>query len=308
MKIWIACLILLPFWASAQSQEVSIVSNGVRIGATLLEPSAPTAEVVLIISGSGPTDRNGNQAKGMSNNSLKLLAEALADEGIASLRYDKRGLPGSPMDTTAMKAVKFNDFVVDIAQLISYLRDLGKYSKITVIGHSLGSLEGSLAAQREKIDRFIALAGMGSSMSETLKRQLGKHGPFVSNMANPIIDSLNAGMTVRSVPLVLEPLFGPHIQPYLIELMRYEPGAELGKLTCPVLIVNGSTDLQVTPDDGKKLYDASAKSTFVLIDEMNHVLKKVSDNMTANLATYNMPELSLHPDLMPVITRFIRSN
>lgn len=308
MKPWLACLVLLPFWAAAQSQEVSIVSNGVRIGATLLEPSAPTSEVVLIISGSGPTDRDGNQAKGMSNNSLKLLAEALADEGIASLRFDKRGLPGSPMDTTALKAVKFDDFVVDIAKLISYLRDSGKYSQITVIGHSLGSLEGSLAAQREKIDRFIALAGMGSSMSKTLKRQLGKQGPFVSNMANPIIDSLNAGMTVRGVPLVLEPLFGSHIQPYIIELMRYDPAVELGKLPCPVLIVNGSTDLQVILDDGKKLYDASANGTFVLIDEMNHVLKKVSENMTANLATYNMPELSLHPDLMPVIMRFIRAN
>jgi pimeloyl-ACP methyl ester carboxylesterase len=261
-----------------------------------------------MISGSGPTDRNGNQAKGMSNNSLKLLAEAFAKEGIASLRFDKRGLTGSPMDADAMKTVRFEDFVGDIAQLINYLKGLKKFTRITIIGHSLGSLEGSLAAQREDVDRFVALAGMGSTMAETLKSQLGKQGPFVSNMANPIIDSLNVGMRVQNVPLALEPLFGAQIQPYLIEVMRFDPAKELGKLQCPVLIVNGSTDLQVTEDDGKKLYSASANSTFVIIDEMNHVLKKVSDNLTANVATYNMPELQLHPDLMPAIMRFIKAN
>ncbi len=125
-------------------------------------------------------------------------------------------------------------------------------------------------------------------------------------MAYPIIDSLEAGASVDSVPVLLEGLFGKGIQPYMISVMAYDPAAELAKLNCAILIVNGTTDLQVTPEDGENLLRSNSRARMELIENMNHVLKSVSNNMTANVATYNKPSMPLHPDLIPVLVSFIR--
>ena len=132
-------------------------------------------------------------------------------------------------------------------------------------------------------------------MGETLRRQLGKQGAFVTNMAYPIIDSLEAGARVDSVPVLLEGLFGKGIQPYMISVMASDPAAELAKLDCPILIVNGTTDLQVTPEDGENLLRSNSRARMELIENMNHVLKNVSHNMTANVATYNKPSNAASP-------------
>ncbi len=298
--------LLFPFSLLAQSEELAIPSKNVTLGATLLLPGFDTDTVALIIAGSGPTDRNGNQSGGMENNSLKFIAEGLAQNNIASLRFDKRGLPGSPMDSLARAHTLFDDFATDVAQIISYLKMEKGFRHVVVIGHSLGSLEGTLGAQQAAVSKFISLAGMGHSIGETLRRQLGKQGAFVTNMAYPIIDSLEAGLRADSVPVLLEGLFGKNIQPYIMSVMAYDPAAELAKLDCPILIVNGTTDLQVTLEDGENLKGSNAQARMEVIENMNHVLKSVSDNLTANMATYNKPAMPLHPDLMPVLVNFIK--
>ena len=79
---------------SEESPETLSTATGDIKGRLLLPANSTTCPVVLLIAGSGPTDMDGNNPM-MKNNSLKFLAEGLAQKGIASLRFDKRGIAGS---------------------------------------------------------------------------------------------------------------------------------------------------------------------------------------------------------------------
>ncbi len=212
------------------------------------------------------------------------------------------------MDSAGKRDTRFDDFALDVAHMIRYLKSERNFTKVTIIGHSLGSLEGTLAAQEAPVEKFVSLTGMGFSMGETLRRQLSKQGPMVVQMTSPIIDSLEHGVRVDSVPPMLGSLFGESIQPYLISVMKYDPATELAKLNCPVLVINGSTDMQVTIADGENLARNHPNARQVTIEKMNHVLKQVSENQTSNLATYNKPDMPLHPELISVLVGFIKEN
>src|SRR5579859_7330981 len=111
---FIAVLALFAITTTAE-ELVQLKTPSGTIYGTLLVPSAPKRmPVVLLIAGSGPTDRNGNSAMlPAPNNSLKMLAEALAARNIASLRYDKRGIGESKAAMTAEKDLRFDTYVDD---------------------------------------------------------------------------------------------------------------------------------------------------------------------------------------------------
>lgn len=262
--------------------------------------------VALIIAGSGPTDRDGNNS-GLNNNSLKMLSAELVKKGIATLRYDKRGIAESKAAIgTGEASLRFDDYVNDAKGWIQLLKQDKRFSKVVVIGHSEGSLIGMIAATTA--DQYVSIAGAGQSADKILKIQLGTQPKIVTDAAFPILDSLKNGFLVKKVDPMLASLFRPSVQPYLISWFKYDPQVEIKKLTIPVLILQGTNDIQVSVDDAKLLAMANPKSHMVLIDKMNHVFKIVDGDRQANIKTYSDPTLPISIDLAKNITDFILKN
>jgi uncharacterized protein len=295
-KVLLAAIVTLLFYAPAMAApqrdtvftETTIILHTAKgdISGTLTIPGDKPGKmpVALIIAGSGPTDRNGNNPM-MKNESLKLLAHGLASQNIASLRFDKRGIGESRAAGKTEAELRFEDYINDARSWIDTLKKDDRFTKVIVAGHSEGSLIGMIAAHK-KADGFVSISGAGRSADKILKDQLAAQPAIVKDSSYPIIDSLVLGKTVANVPKMLFALFRPSVQPYMISWFHYDPQTEIKKLTVPVLILQGTNDLQVTVDDANQLAKAHAKAQLVLIKNMNHVLRIVEGDRKANLATY----------------------
>ena len=258
--------------------------------------------IALIIAGSGPTDRDGNGPM-LKSNAYKKLAYGLAENNIASIRYDKRGVAESKAALKNESDIRFDDYVNDAKEWIQLLKKDKRFSKIIVIGHSEGSLIGMLASSNA--DKFISIAGAGQTIDKTLKEQLSAQPKEFLELSNPIIDSLKQGKTVAKVDPKVEMLFRLSVQPYLISWMKYDPQKEIQKLNIPILIVQGTNDIQVTVDDAIRLSKANPKSKLALIDKMNHIFVTVEGDRQANIATYSNSSIPLAEGLVKKITGFI---
>lgn len=272
---------------------------------TLPETAARKLTVCLLISGSGPTDRNGNNPA-MKNESLKMLAHALADSGIASLRYDKRGVGESAIPNMKENDLRFEDYVQDAKGWISVLKNDKRFNRVVVAGHSEGSLIGMIASQKD-VNGFISLSGAGKPAGQLISEQISTQAPMLAEETDRIIDSLEAGNTVSQINPMLSSLFRPSVQPFLISWFKYDPAVEISNLKIPVLIIQGDADLQIKTEDAQALFAASKFGKEYVIHGMNHILKKVGSSNADNMASYNDPSRPLHPELMAPIVNFIKS-
>lgn len=303
---------LIAYCVSAQSlttdlpeSQVKVAVDSSEIVGTLTLPDAGfKGPVVLIIAGSGPTDRNGNSIL-TQNNGLQMLAYELADFGIASVRYDKRGVGGSAKLMKKESDLRFDDYINDAVAWIEMLKKDERFSIVGVVGHSEGSLIGMVAALKGGAGKFISVAGGGRPIDAILKEQL-KVNNDLYNLAVPVIDSLKSGHLVKNIDRKLMLYFRPGVQPYMISWMKYDPRVEIKKLKIPVLIVQGTQDLQVSPEDARLLNTSARSSQLALITNMNHVLKLVEGDRAANEATYHNPTLRIAPALADTIQDFIK--
>ena len=296
--------------SSAVSDTLTLDTPTGKIAGTLLVPATNARiPLVVIIAGSGPTDRNGNSPLlPGANNSLKLLAEGLADRGIASLRYDKRGIAASAAAMVSEANLRFDMYADDAAGWVRRLRTDPRFSTITVVGHSEGSLLGMLAVQRAGADGYVSIAGAGRAADKILREQLGKQlPPDLLAFANKGLDKLLAGQTVDSVPPALLALFRPSVQPYLTSWLRVDPQVEIAHLTVPVLIAQGTLDGQVPAGDAQLLAHAQPKAKLLVIEGMNHVFKKVAADQAAQSASYSDPSLPVAPELIEGIASFVKA-
>jgi pimeloyl-ACP methyl ester carboxylesterase len=284
-----------------------------KIAGTLLVPASASAgarvPIVVIIAGSGPTDRNGNSPLlPGANNNLKLIAEGLASRGIASLRYDKRGVGASAGAMVTEAALRFDMYADDAAVWIRRLRTDPRFSTVTVVGHSEGSLLGMLAVQRAGADAYVSIAGAGRAADKVLREQLSKQlPPDLLSFSNKALDTLLAGHTVESVPPALASLFRPSVQPYMISWLRVDPQVEIARLTVPVLIAQGLLDAQVTPTDADLLAKAQPKAKLLKMQGVNHVLKRAPDDPASQRASYSDPSLPVAPELIDAIATLVKS-
>ena len=285
------------------------VDSGLVKGSFAIPKIPEPMPVVLIIAGSGPTDRDGNNPiinKGdKKNNSLKMIADSLAQHGIASFRYDKRGIGESKDAMKDESLVRFDDYVKDASDFISMLRKDKRFSKVIVVGHSEGSLIGMIASSRAKADGFVSVAGAGERADKTIRKQLLNQPGGLADVAFPILDSLVAGKPVEKTPGALAMIFRPSVQPYMISWFKYDPSIEIAKLKIPVLIVQGTTDMQVSVDDAKALAKAQPKASSALIEGMNHILKNADADKAKNFATYSDPSLPLPQKFVDALVDFI---
>jgi uncharacterized protein len=300
------------WWAASSGHaqvatEVTIEIEGGALSGTLLVPeSGKPMPVVLLIAGSGPTDRDGNQS-GMMNNSLKLIAEGFAENGIASLRYDKRGIGKSVFQNMQEKDLLFDHFVEDAISCIGFLKSDTRFSNIVIAGHSEGSLIGMIASNREPVQGYISLAGAGQPADVLIRTQLQAQPSLIPPQAYEILDSLKAGkLYPNEVHPGLSSLFRPSIQPYMVSWFQYDPTLEIQKLSIPVMIVQGTTDIQVSMSDAEALKSACPKAIYKVFDGMNHVLKDAPAERQANMLTYINPRLPLSPTLVNEMVRFVK--
>jgi len=267
--------------------------------------------VVLIVPGSGPTDRDGNGPLGLKTDAYKLLAGALAEEGIASVRVDKRGMFASA-GAGDPNAVTPAAYVADYHAWIDTIKAERGSDCVWLLGHSEGALMVSLAAEgREDVCGLILVSGMGRTMGAVIREQLR------ANPANaPILDEalaalseLEAGRRVDTTSMTpaLLSLFAPQVQDYLISIINIDPVEAVQRANKPTLVIQGTTDLQVTVEDAR-LLNKARRTTLKLIDGMNHVLKEAPAEPAANLATYADPSLPLAPKLVSRIKDFIEDH
>lgn len=311
MKVFIAVffsLLSVRTYASTDSSyletNISLATKSGNLFGTLTTPSFGNKfPIVLIIAGSGPTDRDGNNPI-MKNNSLKFLAYGLAKQGIASLRYDKRGIGESKTAAKSEADLRFDDFVNDAIDWVGFLKQEKNYSSVWVAGHSEGSLIGMMAAA--KADGFISIAGVGQSADNVLKDQLRVQPQSVQDVTFSIIDSLKLEMPVKKVSPFLHSLFRPSVQPYLISWFKKDPQTEIKKLRIPILIVQGTNDIQVAVGEANLLAAANANAKLVLVEDMNHILKNAKGNRQENISTYSNPSLPISGKLVQSISDFIK--
>ena len=278
------------------------IKTGTLFGTLTLPKSFVKGPVALIIAGSGPTDRNCNNPQ-MTNDAYKKLAHELAERGIASIRYDKRGIAESVAAVESESSLVFYDYVQDAKDWIQQTKQDKRFTQVVVIGHSEGSMIGILAS--EKADKFISVAGAGRGIGVVLKEQLSSQPKVVQDEAFPMIDTLTMGKKLQHVSPAMMALFRPSIQPYMISWLKYDPAVELKKLKIPVLIIQGTTDIQVSVVDAKLLSAAKPDAKLLLIDKMNHILRTVDGDRDANLATYNNASLPLADGFVKEIADFI---
>lgn len=302
----VSCFGQKPIYYDVSESEIEYVSpNGIIYGSLMLPVvSSGKVPVVLIIAGSGPTDRNGNNPQ-MSNNSLKMLADSLARHGYASVRYDKRGIAQSQGAAQKESDLRFEDYINDASGWVTMLRSDSRFSKFIIAGHSEGSLIGMIAANKSGADAFISLAGAGFRADLILKQQIAIGSPIISETCNVIIDSLADGHIVQNVHPMLQSLFRQSVQPYLISWFKYDPQVWISKLNIPVLIIQPAHDIQVSIDNGKALAQSLPAAVYKEIEEMNHILKAAPLDRAANIATYNQPDLPLHEKLVQPVISFL---
>lgn len=312
MKRLLLCLLLITTaTATAAERGVSIRRDFGILHGTLAEPEGGSETVVLIIAGSGPTDRNCNNPHGLRTNSFSYLSEELSRTGIASLRYDKRGIGESVFnDPRKMAEVVFEDFIGDAAAWADYLAGQG-YRKIVLFGHSEGALIALCAAQdNPQITAVVSASGPGYPFDEVLKSQLSRQLSLTEMAlylrADGILTSLKRGEKVADIPQPLISLFHPSVQPFLISILRYDPRELIRKLEIPVLIVQGDNDLQVTADNADQLAKAQPRARRIIIEGMTHPLKKCEGSTPADqTGVYGNPTLPLDPDFTKAVTTFI---
>lgn len=291
-----------------EGEELSITVSGGKLYGTLLIPEKKTDTVVLIIAGSGPTDRDGNSPLlAGKNDSLKMIAELLRDNNSASLRFDKRGVGKSAGSLLSEEDLTFEDMIDDAVSWIRYLRNERGFKKVIVLGHSEGSLIGMAAAEKTKAEGFISLAGMGRGADLILKEQLAQTPEPDRTRMYSMIDTLKAGNRIEDVPEEYYSLFRPSVQPYMISFLSYNPAEIISRLNIPVLIVGGTTDIQVPVEDARILAKANPGAKLSIIEGMNHILKIAPADREKNLAAYSDPTLPLAEELQRELAAFINN-
>ncbi|NKB22575.1 MAG: alpha/beta fold hydrolase [Alphaproteobacteria bacterium] len=277
-------------------------------GTLTLPDDGDRFDAVLIWSGSGPTDRDGN-LPGHINNCLEMMAHQLADAGYASIRTDKRGIGESEKAVSDEADLRFETYVDDALVWVQVLKEVPGVRHVFLLGHSEGALITTLVAQDFGAAGLILVAGTGFPAADILRRQLS--APDINipkhhlTEIGEILDSLEAGNPVAKFSPELEGQYRQSVQPYLMSWFKYDPQAELAKTKMPVLVMQGTTDFQVSMEDGERLADARDDIDYLEIKGMNHVLKDAPKHKASNYATYGKPLLKLAIPLMPAITDFL---
>lgn len=287
-------------FAQVTNKEISLNNQKIKLPGTLSYTSLKSP-LIIWVHGSGNIDRNGNQSSIIKANYIQQFREKVAKKGIAFFSYDKRTAVKENFEN--IKDIKFEDLVNDVEIIINYFKTAYNFSDIILVGHSQGSLTGILASG--KVDKFISVSGVATSIDETIIAQIKKNAPFLSEVVVSHFKELKETGKIQEVNPLLENVLSSKIQPFLISWMKYEPIKEIKKLKIPILIVNGDKDLQVKIEEAQKLHKSNENSKIKIVNKMNHVLKRI-EKEEDNMKSYYSEEYPISEELIETIVTFIR--
>ena len=287
------------------SEDILIMNDSIKLPGTLsYNEELKSQPLVIFIHGSGNVDRNGNQAGvNIKANYIKQLSDSLNVRGIAFYRYDKRNSTEENVKFM-MDDLDFYRFVDDANLAITKFKNDNRFSSITLIGHSQGSLVAMLASQ-EDVDKYVSLAGISEDMGDFIINSYKQVSEDMSAMAKEQIDELKETGTIENVNPALAHLFSKQNQPFFITWMAYNPSVEINKLEIPVLIINGTKDLQVKVEEANKFHEAKPDSELVIIESMSHTLKTIEKDED-NIKSYYSPDYPLSDELIHILEAFIK--
>ena len=299
---------LLYFISTAQfitEEKTLMTTTGNLAGTLILPPTGKIFKLVVIQAGSGPTDRNGNSGNALKANSYRLIAEALSKKNIATLLIDKRGVGKSMGAMKSEASIRFDDYADDLADWISFIKKDKRIGKIFIAGHSEGSLVGMIAAQKEKVNGYISIAGAGESIDKIITWQYAQQLPKAAVVVDSLLSRMRNKQKIDTVPPYLLSILRPSVQPYILSWMLHDPCAEIKKLTVPILILQGTTDIQVEVKQAEMLKTCKPNATLKIVTGMNHILKEAPIDRTKNIATYSDGTLPIMPGLVDLIAEFV---
>ena len=306
---------VLPVGSKSSPVESSVGAPGPvgPLKGTLLSPAASQAPVVLIVPGSGPTDRDGNSPLGVKAAPYRLLAEALAQRGIATVRIDKRGMFASAGAVRDANDVTISDYAADVHAWAGAIRKTTGAPCVWLLGHSEGGLVALAAAGAPAgLCGLILVSTPGRPLGAVLREQLRANpanAPLLPS-ADEAIASLEAGRAVDVSGLhpALQRLFAPAVQGFLISEIGLDPARLIAAYAGPVAIVQGDSDLQVSVADAQRLKTAAPAASLRILPGVNHVLKAASaTDRAANLSTYADPHLPLAPGVVDAVAEFVKT-
>lgn len=300
----------------AQEREVVIACDWGDISATLSTPAEGSDVAVLIIAGSGPTDRNGNSGQGLNSYAYKMLSDDLVKGGVAVLRYDKRAIGSSRLnDLTTIPNLVFGDFVDDAASCVNYLRGEG-FKRVVVAGHSEGGEIALHLALREDVavDGLVLLCCPGFPMDQILTAQLSAQlvPQYMGLMATAtnIMKRIKRGesVAVESIPQELISLFHPSVQPFLCSGMAFDPAELMSRVEQPTLIISGGRDIQVSKSNAEALIAKAKRGEHRHFEQMTHILKSAdtNDRVQQLMGVYTNGKLPITEGLSAAIIDFVK--
>ncbi|HEY4194191.1 MAG TPA: alpha/beta hydrolase [Mucilaginibacter sp.] len=311
--VFLSFVVLLTLKAAAQTSadvtETPITNKGLSatISGTLAMPKNASGKVpvVIIIADYGTTDRNGNDAQtGVNDNSYKLMAEGLGKNGIASLRFDKR-IVGASTTSNKPNEMRYDDYVDDVVGLIGMLNNDQRFSKIIILGHGEGSMVGMLAARDQPVKGVISVNATSEQGDKFVTQQMKSKPQFMQDEFKTLLDSMKKGKTIDNIDLALYFIASPAKQPFLMSYFRYPPLRVIKIVKVPILIIQGTTDQEITVADAEKLKKAKSEAMLTIIPGMSHIMKDGPADKDQNLATYSKPDLPLKAELIPAIVNFV---
>ena len=284
-------------------------ATGTLHGTLTLPASEGPVPVALLIAGSGPTDRDGDQG-GRGPATLRKLAHALAEAGVATLRTDKRGIGASEAAARSVEDGTYAGFVEDAADWTDRLQADPRFSTVSLVGHSEGGLFALAAARARRADAVVSLAGGGVPITTTLRRQLSDSVrvpfPELRDEAAALIDATEAGDPPTEVSPMLAGVLPPAMYPLMVEWARWDPAAEAAAWDGPLLVVQGTTDRQVEVADAELLAAAQPAARLVVVDGMNHVLVQDSGTLMEQVgSSYFDAARPLDPTLVAEVASFL---
>ncbi|RZJ18772.1 MAG: alpha/beta fold hydrolase [Brevundimonas sp.] len=292
---------------SPTETPVTLPAQPAALHGTLMTPDGAPRAAAIMLPGSGPTDRNGDSPLGVRAANMRLLAEALGQQGIASIRYDKRGIGESQAAGTDEADLRFDDMATDARGWAAQAVARTGLPCAWLIGHSEGALVALVAAQSSDtpVCGLVLIAGAGRPAGEVLREQLNAALPdALKPAAMSALDDLEAGRPTEA-PAALAAVFRPSVQPYLMSWLPLDPARLAAEYDGPILIVQGDHDLQIPMSDAERVAAAQPHAELVRLAGVNHVLKVAPAERAGNLATYGDPDLPLAPGVAETVGGFI---
>ncbi len=298
----IACTLLCP--AQEKEYNSAVVKVNKYTEGLLVTPySDENIPLIIFIMDAGAINRDGNDRMS-KNDTFKQLSHELARSGVATYRYDKRLFK---MDGLGIKEheISFDHYIEDAISIINYFKKNGNYSRIVIAGHGQGSLVSIMAATRSSIDGLISIAGNAQSIDQVIIEQIAKQAPGLDKSASVAFEQLKKNGRAAGYDPALESIFRYNQQSFMKSWIQYDPSKEISKLEIPILIMQGDKDIQVELAQAEKLKESAPQAEYLIVTNMNHILKEIKGGRLENHKSYNEPTRKIMPEVLTSITNFV---